>query len=280
MHQGGGEFQLNENEALFYRYWKPQAPKGIIFCIHGLGAHSQWFAPLAEKLYQENLWVVAPDLRGFGLWQGEKGDITDFSIYLEDLEKFLRDLYSEDLPLFLLGESMGGLLSTYLAGRNSAKFSGMVLLSPAVEFQFRNVSHGLAVKILLSVIFTDGRRRFPLPIEPRFLVGNQEDTLKALEEDTLKVFDFSGRLLWQLLKHMHGVKKIATKILMPTLILQAGEDKVVRPVGSRKLYRIIPSRDKRLIIMPGAEHSLLNDVCKEEVYEKICKWFSRDDFSA
>jgi|SRR5882672_1486898 len=94
------------------RTWgEPGSPK--LFLLHGWMDVSASFQFLVDCFARE--WhVIAPDWRGFGLsaWAREGYWFPD---YYADLEALL-DLYQPGKPAFLIGHSMGGVITSVYAG--------------------------------------------------------------------------------------------------------------------------------------------------------------------
>ncbi len=104
----------------------PDAPP--IVCVHGLGgSHLNW-APLGCRL-AEHARVLAPDLAGFGLTEplGRRTGIPDNAALLH---RFLAEVARE--PVLLVGNSMGGMISTVAAAARPEAVRGLVLVDPAL----------------------------------------------------------------------------------------------------------------------------------------------------
>ena len=95
------------------RHWGVEgAPK--LFMLHGRMDMSASFQFLVDCL--KNDWhVIAPDWRGFGLTQYVSDQSYWFANYVADLDVILEH-YSPDDPVYLLGHSMGGDVSSIYAG--------------------------------------------------------------------------------------------------------------------------------------------------------------------
>lgn len=108
---------------------------------------------------------VSMDYRNFGRSGGvHRGLIANFMDLVEDVEKVLmwsRNKYGESLPIFLIGLSMGGLLSIHVANRNIVEnIKGVILLSPALR---SNPQNPLPLKFThyLKIIFSPRSYLFP-----------------------------------------------------------------------------------------------------------------------
>lgn len=107
------------------RHWgAPDAP--LLVMLHGWMDVSASFQFMVDCLQQD--WhVVAPDWRGFGLTEAPKTDIYWFPDYLADLDAILEH-YSPELPVHLLGHSMGGNVAGIYAGVRPERISKLINL--------------------------------------------------------------------------------------------------------------------------------------------------------
>ena len=103
--------------------------------MHGTHAYSNSQAILAKYFSDINCECVAFDYRGHGKSGGTPGLIPTFNTLLEDATKFITEvsnLYPE-LPIFLLGFSLGGCLSIHLSIKFKEHIKGMMLISPGLS---------------------------------------------------------------------------------------------------------------------------------------------------
>src|SRR5262245_48446229 len=97
------------------RSWRPDgAARGIVVLVHGFNSHSGYFAWPAEQFAASGFAAYALDHRGRGKSEGERFYVEHFSDWLEDLDKLVGIARSEnpDLPVYVLGHSAGGVIST------------------------------------------------------------------------------------------------------------------------------------------------------------------------
>src|ERR1700733_10182392 len=96
--------------------WTDQSvePWAVLLCIHGLGLHKEDFEPLGKKMAALGIATYAIDVRGFGSWmKTAEHRKVDFEQTMKDVESSLRAIRMAhpDLPLVILGESMGGAIA-------------------------------------------------------------------------------------------------------------------------------------------------------------------------
>src|SRR5688500_9980730 len=104
-----------EGMDIFVRRWAPAGrPKAAVLIAHGAAEHSERYARLAGALNDSSYVVYAPDHRGHGQTAGALdkagwAGVDGWNGMLRDLKQLADTIRAEnpDLPLFLLGHSMG-----------------------------------------------------------------------------------------------------------------------------------------------------------------------------
>ena len=138
------------------RQWLASKPRATTLLIHGMGDHSGRFDHVARFLNTQGLSVLAPDLRGHGLSDGQRGYIRDFEILLDDIDLALqqtRQLAPAD-PCFIYGHSLGGMLVILHTLRRQTDLAGLIASSPALRIAMQAPTWKLQLGKLL-------RRTFP-----------------------------------------------------------------------------------------------------------------------
>lgn len=93
------------------------SPKAILIAIHGLGTYGGWFTALAQQCIKDQILVYNPDLPGFG---SNNINYTLDTVQHQDWIACIINKYQEcrqqypDIPVYILGHSMGGLLTLNL----------------------------------------------------------------------------------------------------------------------------------------------------------------------
>ncbi|HEX6312662.1 MAG TPA: alpha/beta hydrolase, partial [Acidimicrobiia bacterium] len=112
------------------REWGRETAKRRVLLVHGLGANTLSWQPLAGRLASVlNVTVTAVDLPGFGLTRLAPGRRA----VLSEHGRLLRDLLARRLgPATVVGNSMGGALGVGLAARHPDLVDALVLVDPAL----------------------------------------------------------------------------------------------------------------------------------------------------
>jgi len=263
---------------MLFRRWdaypSPASPKAVFLLVHGLGAYSARWDFLAGHLAERGFASYAVELRGFGRTpERPRGHIGSFRVWDRDILE-LRDIIGRDFPgrkVFLLGESMGGLLAFNLACRNADKFAGQVLIAPAfkngMKFPFSVYLKLAAFLLVKPTMMVD------LPYTSE-MVTRDPDYLAAMNASPDEIRVASLKCLFNFLPEQAGSGKLAKKLAVPTLFLIPGIDRLIDEKASRKMFRKLPLADKALLEYPDMLHALSIDQGREKVFEDILDWAS------
>ena len=114
---------------IFYQSWLPENPKAIVQVVHGFAEHSGRYLNVVNEIIPLGYGVYADDHRGHGRSEGIRNYVDSFDQYVED-EKKLYDIIKEkhpNLPIFLLGHSMGSLIAIYVIKKYEDLYKGLIL---------------------------------------------------------------------------------------------------------------------------------------------------------
>ena len=89
-------------------------PRAVVVICHGVNSHGGQYIWTAEQLVASGFVVYALDLRGRGKSEGERFYVEDVADYVSDVAGVVKIAKSRDggLPVFLLGHSAGGVVSS------------------------------------------------------------------------------------------------------------------------------------------------------------------------
>jgi len=238
--------------------------------VHGFGEHSGRYHDLTEFLCDRGFSVHAFDLRGHGQSSGLAGHIDRFADYEDDLRLAVASA-GESGPLFLIGHSLGGLITLrYLAGR-PPDISGAVISAPLLGFAVRIPKLKLAIGRASGLIAP--KMRMANEIDPAHLSRDPE-VGRAYAEDPLVRRVVSARWFSEATLAMKSMQTAAARIQVPVLILHGTEDKLAAVDATRAVFDRIGSRDKELKVYPGFYLELFNEPEKQEVFRIVGDWLS------
>ncbi|XP_040595059.1 monoglyceride lipase isoform X3 [Mesocricetus auratus] len=266
-----------DGQYLFCRYWKPTGtPKALIFVSHGAGEHCGRYDELAQMLKGLDMMVFAHDHVGHGQSEGERMVVSDFQVFVRDVLQHVDTIQKDypEVPVFLLGHSMGGAISILAAAERPTHFSGMVLISPLVLANPESAStfKVLAAKVLNLVL-------------PNMSLGRIDSSVLSRNKSEVDIYDSDPLICRagvkvcfgiQLLNAVSRVERAMPKLTLPFLLLQGSADRLCDSKGAYLLMESSRSQDKTLKMYEGAYHVLhkeLPEVTKSVLHE-INMWVS------
>jgi alpha-beta hydrolase superfamily lysophospholipase len=267
-----GTFPGHTGIRLFYQAWVPDVsrPRAILVNLHGLGDHSSLYPNLASRVPASGIPLYAYDMRGNGRSPGQRAYLSNWQEYREDLRAFVLTVTERHpgIPLFLLGNSLGGLVVLEYALQYSAGLTGVVAAAPPLG--------KLGVPPLLMAL-----GRVLSRMLPRFslrvgmdLTGLARDpaVVEAVLADPLFHRRGTARLSTEVTAAIERVQTQAASLTVPVLILHGSADRMVLPDGSREFFAKVRSPGSQFKEYPGAYHGLFADLDSEQVIADLLAW--------
>lgn len=258
---------------LFYRRISPDGPAAASFLIiHGMGEHGGRYTDLARAMAGAGIDCWMPDLRGFGLSSGRRGDARGVRDFIVDLDYFYRfaSRAASGKPLFILGHSFGAHLACRLAAEvTDLKPRGLILCSPLVRHALPVPAWRHTLAMIAAMVWPAYSEKIPL--SPRLLTHDPE-ILKRDATDPLIHYRITARLYRSLDHSIRTFPLLARRLRCPSLVLQAGDDRVVSAAATESFFHEMVSADKELIVYPGLYHEILNETSRPGIYAKITSW--------
>lgn len=240
--------------------WRTTAAKPLaaILCIHGLGLENRAFGDTAKELNRRGYQVFALDVRGFGSWAQTKGvEELDYDQTIADIGNAVSIIKqrNNNIPVYVLGESMGGAIAIRAASHLGNKIDGMIASVPSAErFQQKKMTLQTTLHFL-----KDPKEPFDVGYVAEMATSNQE-TRKKWEEDPNARLSMTPVELLEFAVFMRRTKPQAEKITeLPVLMLQGLKDRLVKPQGTFDLFDAVKSPDKTILIIGTAEHLMFEN---------------------
>ncbi len=257
---------------IFVRSWRPDGRiRGVVAICHGVKSHSGYYGWVAEQFVANGLAVYALDLRGRGKSDGERFYLEKFQDYLDDVNVLVNLAKSREpgLPMFLLGHSAGGVVSSVYTLEHQAELAGLICESFAFQVYapdfalavLKGLSHVAPHAHVLNLKTEDFSR------DPKAVQFMLDDPLIAHEVQPT-------RTVAELVHADERLKREFPLITLPVLILHGTADRVTKPGGSQLFFDKAGSTDKTLKLYEGYAHDLLNDLGKEKVMADIVGWIN------
>lgn len=251
--------------AIAARAWPHEAPRYLAILSHGYGEHIGRYGQVAAALVRHGAVVCGLDHRGHGRSAGEQVLITDFEDVVADLRSLALDARSEypDLPVVLIGHSMGGMIATRYAQRYGEELAALVLSSPLL-------GKSEAVTLLLSLPEIPG-----IPIDPDSL-SRDPAVCRAYAADPLVWHGpFKRPTLEAITACLTAIREHGSLGGLPVLYLHGDADQLVPMADTR--VGIEQIRGPGLIerIFPRARHEIFNETNSAEVIAEVVAFTDR-----
>ena len=257
---------------LSYAELVPSDPKAAVLIVHGMNDHKGRYALLQDELAEAGFGSFAYDQRGFGLSGGKRADVARYQDFHDDLKVVLSLLRNTcpAVPVFLLGHSLGGLVSATFCLDNPGVVDGLVLSSPA--YRVRPLPFHLEfLAYMIYFIMPSVSIRYPSLHHRR---SRDPEVLRAVAADPLIVAKATPRFYLQFRKMNRYLQENAARIDVPTLILQAGDDEIVVPEGAKVLYACLKNPKKKLLWYDGFCHEIFHEIGRKKVVADLIVWLN------
>ncbi len=270
-HQAGFLKGVRDSD-IYYQSWLPEGEtRAVLLVVHGIAEHSGRYMNVVNHFGQLGYAVYGLDHPGHGKSNGPRVYVERFQDFTATLKLYFDQVrrWQPEKAIFLVGHSMGGLISAVYLLDYQAELAGAILSGPSVQLP-DNVSPAL---ILTGKVFSTLIPRAGLVQLDAAGVSRDPAVVQAYLSDPL-VYQgkITARLSAELLKAMQRIEAESAKITLPLLIIHGGADKMVNPIGSQKLYEEVGSVDKTLKIYPGFYHEVFNDPAHQQVLGDVETW--------
>lgn len=272
--RGEGVFEGVGGLQLRYRSWAPPTPSAAVLVVHGLADHSGRYDRLARELAEDGLATFALDLRGHGHSEGRRGHAPRFEVLLHEVERFRRRVQETEagaLPQFLLGHSMGGLITLRYLQEYRPPLRGAIVMSPWL----RTAVAVPGWKLVLARVLDRLLPALPIPagIPVEELCGDA-GVVAAYRADPLVHGSITPRLFIEAGNAMELAFLHHDRIETPILLLYGEEDRIVDPARIAELGVALEG-DATVHGFAGLRHELFNEPERGRVMETVREWVGR-----
>ncbi len=275
MRHQDGAFKTGKNIDIFHQCWLPEKdPTAILLIVHGLAEHSGRYMNLVNHFIPLGYAVYTLDLPGHGQSGGTRVFVSRFSDFTHTIRvyaKTIRKIHPEK-PVFIVGHSMGGLISAVYLIDDPSGVSGAVFSSPGVRVP-DNISPVLifAGKVLSFLLPRIGL----IGIDPNGVCRDETVVDAYVNDPLVYTGKTTARLAAEMLKAMNRVAAEAGSITLPVLVVQGGSDRLIDPEGANAFCESVGSVDKSIRIYDGFYHEVFNDPERNRVLEDVEHWIAK-----
>ena len=247
--------------------------RGVVIVVHGLGEHAGRYDHVARQLNDWGFAVRGYDQCGHGESGGARGSLPSDTRLLDDLADMVdstRARMRKGLPLILLGHSMGGLVVGRFVSLKMREVDGLVMSSPALNAGM-NAFQKLLVSILPKIA---PDLRVGNGVKPQF-ISHDPAVVAAYKADPLVHERISARLARFIADAGPQTVALAAQWTVPTLLLYAGDDRLLNPQGSRDFAATAP---KDVVTSQGFDalyNEIFNELDAKPVFAALKQWLDQ-----
>jgi len=252
--------------------WLPDGePKGAVMLVHGLGEHSGRYIHVADRLTSAGYAVHSFDHRGHGKSEGKRSYVKKYEEFMADMMQMRGYVESQhrDLPLVVLGHSMGGNLAVGYALDHQEGLAGLALSGPALmvgdDLSPAKIKIFSAVAKVAPGIRPDGLNAEALSRDPAVVAAYRADPLVF----TGKI---SAGLGSALIGAMQSFPDRYAELQLPVLLLHGTEDRLCRVEGSRQLEELATNATVTSHYYDGLFHEIFNEPEQDQVLDDLVAW--------
>lgn len=258
---------------LFRQWWRHESvpATALVVLVHGAGEHSGRYEHVAQRLVAAGCAVHAIDHRGHGRSPGPRALIDRVDHAVSDLDRLVHVALQHEgrpeLPVVMVGHSMGAMLSLRYALTHQQRLRGVALSGTLASVQastlLRLVGHALSAAVpTMPLIGIDSSL---VSRDPAVVADYRADPLvhhgKLPARTAAEIADTTDAFGDQV-----------PAITVPTLIMYGTEDRLCDPAGSVMLGERIGAVDKTVRAYDGLYHEIFNEPERDAVLDDLSSW--------
>ncbi|NOX28402.1 MAG: alpha/beta hydrolase [Gammaproteobacteria bacterium] len=256
-----------------------EKPKATIIALHGFNDYRNAFTPLCHYLSNNNINCYTYDQRGFGetkhrgLWP-KKGALQNDLITMTQL---IKEKHPK-LPLYVIGESMGGaVIMTAFADKQVTHVEGIGLLAPAVWARHTQPWYQ-QLALWITVRIAPGWKPTGKGFEK--IVSDNNEMLKELSKDPLVIKGTRIDTIYGLTNLMDQALESAKTLSEKGVIFYGRKDELITKKPTCEMLGNITSNENnlsnnwRFVLYEEGYHMLSRDLQAETVYQDLITWIN------
>ncbi|MET7640238.1 alpha/beta fold hydrolase [Streptomyces sp. NPDC005438] len=240
--------------------WANPNPRYIVVFVHGYADHAGRYGDLAGALTRHGATVHAPDHMGSGKSGGERATIEDYDELVDDLHAVVDHARDDhpDLPVVMIGHSIGGMVATRYAQRRADGLSALVLASPVLG-SWHTASSLLALEEIPE-----------MPLDVGAVMSRDPAEAARYNEDPLVWHGaFVRKTLESVVVCLDRVNDGGSLGFLPTLWLHGGADPLAQLEETRSGVAKVRGFHLSERVYPEALHGIFHDLDRDRVTADI-----------
>ena len=279
MAQDGAAIVAADGLRLPLRSWSAEGPtKAVILALHGFNDYSNAFEEPGKYWAARGVTTYAYDQRGFGR-APDTGRWAGIETYIDDLRVAAGLIRARHpgVPLFVMGESMGGaIVLTAMTQDRPPTADGVILVAPAVwDRSHMPFYQTWALWIASHTLPWMQLSAKGLDILP----SDNIDMLRKLSADPLVIKSTRIDTIGGLVDLMDTAFSLSPQLTTRSLILYGARDEVVPKAPTLDMMSRLPRAKQgegrhQIAIYSRGYHMLLRDLQAETVLADIFSWMT------
>ncbi len=262
-------FFTSDLTALPMTRWLPKGrPSAVLVALHGFNDYHQAFAEPGKYFSAQGIALYAYDQRGFGrtpqrgIWAGQANLVRDAS----DMVRAVSAQHP-GVPIYLLGESMGGAVAiALLAEKPALPLSGAILSAPAVWGGMNWFYQGtlwLGAHTMPGYTLTGSGLKI--------MASDNIPMLIALGKDPLVIKETRLDAIYGVVNLMDAAQGRISHVQTPLLLLYGANDQVIPRAPVREAFMQVKA-PHRVAYYPNGYHMLMRDLQAKLVLRDVISW--------
>lgn len=273
------EAKLNSKDGIefFVRGWEPDSnPKALVALVHGLGEHTGRYEHVAKAFTDAGYAMVGFDLRGHGKSTGIRGHFPSLDAVMQDIRNFfvfLTQRYPQ-IPQFLYGHSLGGLLVLTYTLKHGAGLKGVIatssgLRSPLMEQKLKLLIVRVLGSLAPTALLPSGLETAAISHDPEVIRKYMSD---SLNHDRVSLAFGKTGLVATEYAWSH-----AEQFQPPLLLMHGTADRIAYSHGSADFAKLVAkqNQDVTVKLWDDLYHELHNEPQKEQAIQFMIDWLNR-----
>ena len=251
-------FPTYDNIPLACTVIHPDMPKkGVVLFIHGLGARSNMYLPLADEIAENGYIIYLLDIRGHGYSHGVPGHMPSSDAMSKDIKHFYEYVFNvegSNQKYIAMGHSLGTYIwINALESYTDMDIDALVLISGGtvnnlntlrtIKENSRYFSHINKCKAFFSI--------FNHNIKPIHIVFPD---IPQFEQSGF-VQDYGFSFFSMFLNSENRFKNFYKNTNIPILMISGNRDELFEAEKIEKSYNLIENKNKKLISLEGKTHT-------------------------
>src|SRR5207237_3122270 len=281
-------FTTWDGQDLFYRAWLPEINaetissrarvsmpnrlppiRKALLLFHRGHEHSGRWQETVEALGLRDVAIFAWDARGHGRSPGERGSAENLSVIIRDVDAFVRHISEEYRiaveDMIVLAHSVGAVAVTAWVHDYAPPIRAMILATPAFRVKLY-VPFAIPFLRLKQKLFGHGYVKSYVKAK---LLTHDPDQAAKYAADKLIFRQIAVNILLDLHDTSTRLLADAGAIRVPTLILAAESDWIVKFSAQKKFFETLGSTIKQMQVLTGFSHAIFHERDRSRVIDRV-----------